>query len=195
MALYLDTRGKSTLGIGICGRCSVKMSLEDLYPDPNTPGLRVCKDDLDNLDPWRLAPRESDQITLQYPRPDVSLAPGPEDVIVGPLQLVIMTGGGGPVGGADFSDNSGALTFVSPEPPPGWPTDPTGLPAGSVYYNAGVVGIVPGVTPNPAAPPLYFADNLTAAYLLQIGGGNLPYVPIEFGNGQITNKDGEAWIS
>lgn len=74
MPKFLDTRGKSVLGIGICDRCSRKMSLDDLYPDPNSPGLRVCKDDLDQLDPWRLAPLSPDVITLPFVRPDVSVA-------------------------------------------------------------------------------------------------------------------------
>jgi hypothetical protein len=90
MALFLDTRGKSTLGIGICGRCSVKMSLTKLHPDPNTPGLMVCRDDLDVLDPWRLAPRETEDITLQYPRPDTPLYPlGPSEVYVKPIQAAL----------------------------------------------------------------------------------------------------------
>ena len=75
MTRFLDTRGKTTLGIGICSRCSLKFPLEELHADPNSPGLRVCKDDLDQIDPWRLGPRESDQITLEWPRPDVKLAP------------------------------------------------------------------------------------------------------------------------
>ena len=37
MPLYLDTRGKSTLAVGLCGRCSRKFSLDDLYSDPNYP--------------------------------------------------------------------------------------------------------------------------------------------------------------
>jgi hypothetical protein len=40
MALFLNTRGNSTLGIGICSRCSIKMPLHKLNPDPNSPGLR-----------------------------------------------------------------------------------------------------------------------------------------------------------
>ena len=80
MPLFIDTRGKTSLGIGICGRCSRKFPLEELRPDPNSPGLRVCKDDLDDLDPWRLSPRESDQITLEFPRPDVKLS-GPTVVV------------------------------------------------------------------------------------------------------------------
>jgi hypothetical protein len=80
MPVFLDTRGKSTLGIGICGRCSRKMSLDDLYPDPNYPGLRVCKDDIDEYDPYRLPARQPEVISLQYPRPDTPLSPGTGDV-------------------------------------------------------------------------------------------------------------------
>lgn len=72
---YLNTLGKSTLAIGICGRCSLKFSLDDLYSDPNSPGLRVCRNDLDDYDPWRLPPREVEDITLEFPRPDVDLFP------------------------------------------------------------------------------------------------------------------------
>ncbi len=75
MSVYLDTRGKSTLGIGVCGRCSRKMSLDDLYSDPNYPGLRVCKADLDQYDPYRLPARQPEDITLRFPRPDTPLAP------------------------------------------------------------------------------------------------------------------------
>jgi hypothetical protein len=90
MALFLDTRGKSTLGIGICARCSEKMSLDDLMPDPNSPGLMCCRDDVDSFDPWRLAPRETENVTLQYARPDTPMFPvGPEHVYVEPLQAVM----------------------------------------------------------------------------------------------------------
>ena len=73
MPVFLDTRGKSTLGIGICGRCSRKMSLDELYSDPNYPGLRVCKEDLDEYDPYRLPARQPEVIALRYPRPDTPL--------------------------------------------------------------------------------------------------------------------------
>jgi hypothetical protein len=74
--VFLDTRGRSTLGIGICGRCSRKMSLDELQPDPNYPGLRVCKEDLDQYDPYRLPARQPEVIALQYPRPDTPLDGG-----------------------------------------------------------------------------------------------------------------------
>ena len=42
-------------------------------PDNNYPGLRVCKEDRDQLDPYRLAPRQTERIALDFPRPDVPL--------------------------------------------------------------------------------------------------------------------------
>lgn len=81
MARYLDTTGNATLGIGICDRCSRKFPLGELQPDPNFPGLRVCRADRDYLDPYRLPARQSEDITLRFPRPDISLATNPAGVI------------------------------------------------------------------------------------------------------------------
>ncbi len=78
MSIWLDPRGKSTYGQGLCGRCSRKMSLDDLYDDPNSPGLKVCLKDRDLFDPYRLAPRQADKINLRFVRPDLPLAPGDE---------------------------------------------------------------------------------------------------------------------
>jgi len=74
MTIFLDPRGKSTFGIGICARCSRKMSLEDLESDPNYPGLYVCKEDKDQFDPYRLAARQPERINLFHPRPDTNIA-------------------------------------------------------------------------------------------------------------------------
>ncbi len=76
MAIYLDPTGKTTYGIGICARCSRKFFLEDLHSDPNSPGIKVCIDDLDDYDPYRLAPRQADRITLPFYRPDEPLTTG-----------------------------------------------------------------------------------------------------------------------
>jgi hypothetical protein len=81
MPLYLDTRGRSTLGIGLCARCSRKFSLDDLHSDPNFPGLMVCKADLDEFDPYRLPARQTEDITLRFVRPDESIATSPSGVI------------------------------------------------------------------------------------------------------------------
>lgn len=75
MPVFLDTTGKATLAIAICGRCSRKFPYDELMPDPNYPGLRVCKDDLDQFDPYRLPARQTEDITLRFPRPDTPLNP------------------------------------------------------------------------------------------------------------------------
>lgn len=78
---YLDVRGQSTFGIGICARCSRKMLLGDLRPDPNYPNLMVCEADSDQYDPYRLAPRRPDQIVLPFTRPDVPINTRPAGFI------------------------------------------------------------------------------------------------------------------
>jgi hypothetical protein len=96
MSEYLNTIGRTRLAIGICGRCSLKFALDDLSPDINYPGLLVCgvpgsmtgqgtwiggSGCSDMYDPYRLPPRETEDITLEMPRPDdriitISVAPG-----------------------------------------------------------------------------------------------------------------------
>jgi hypothetical protein len=73
MPIWFDPSGRSTYGLGLCARCSRKMSIEDLFPDPNAPGLMVCVEDLDVLDPYRLPARQTEQINLPIYRPDVPL--------------------------------------------------------------------------------------------------------------------------
>jgi len=42
--------------------------------DPNFPGLRVCNEGCaDQLDPYRLAARKTERITIRFPRPDLPL--------------------------------------------------------------------------------------------------------------------------
>lgn len=91
MGYYIDTRGLSSLSVAICGRCSLKFPAVDLRPDPNSPGLMVCRYDLDDYDPYRLPPREVEDITLEFVRPDdplttVTVAPNTPAWPVGPEQ-------------------------------------------------------------------------------------------------------------
>jgi len=79
--MYLDVSGQATYGIAICGRCSRKFLLAELSPDPNSPGLMVCKEDLDDYDPYRLAPRAPDQIVLPFTRPDTPINTHPAGLI------------------------------------------------------------------------------------------------------------------
>ena|ERR1044071_3438500 len=73
MPMFINPTGRSTYGIGICGRCDRKFSLDQLFDDPNYPGLKVCAKDMDQYDPYRLPPREPDPITLPFTRPDVPI--------------------------------------------------------------------------------------------------------------------------
>ena len=91
MPVWLDTRGNSVLSVAICDRCRLKKAYVDLYPDPNAPGMRVCKEDLDVLDPWRLPAIQTENIALRFPRPDTNIATGP----VGGTQLKTGPAGGG----------------------------------------------------------------------------------------------------
>lgn len=50
--------------------------------DPNFPGLRVCNQGCkDQFDPYRLPARKTERINLRFPRPDVSVAVDPNDII------------------------------------------------------------------------------------------------------------------
>ena len=81
MSLFLDTRGLAWAGIGICDRCSRKFPIGELMSDPNSPGLRVCRVYVDELDPYRLPARQTERITLPFVRPDVSVATDPAGLI------------------------------------------------------------------------------------------------------------------
>jgi hypothetical protein len=74
MSIWFDPTGRTTYGIGICDRCKIVHSIEDLYPDPNSPGLRVCLKDLDQFDPYRLPARQTERINLPFNRPDVDIS-------------------------------------------------------------------------------------------------------------------------
>jgi len=89
--MYLDVSGQATYGIAICGRCSRKFLLAELSPDPNSPGLMVCKEDLDDYDPYRLAPRAPDQIVLPFTRPDTPINTHPAGLIQEAGDLFIVT--------------------------------------------------------------------------------------------------------
>lgn len=81
MPIYLDTRGNSVLSVAVCDRCRCKFAYTELYPDPNFPGMRVCKEDLDNYDPWRLPARQTENIALRFPRPDTNIALTPNELL------------------------------------------------------------------------------------------------------------------
>lgn len=73
----------------------------------------------------------------------------------------------------DFANNGGVLVLAN-DGSNGYPTSPVGLIVGAVWNNGTTIGVIPGVIPDPAAPPMYFGGEISAAQLLQYGGGNLP---------------------
>ena len=119
MPVYLDTRGEAVLSIAICDRCSRKFPYGALRADPNSPGLRVCEEDMDDYDPWRLAARQTENITLRHPRPDVSIAiPGKGKPIPNAPNVANLNEGPNMVGtgfGAAFTP----AKYGSDEPEPG----------------------------------------------------------------------------
>ena len=90
-----------------------------------------------------------------------------------------------------FINDGGVLQLSHPS---GYPTSPSGLSAGALWDNGGVVSVIPGITPNPAAPPVYFGViNPTA--LLSLGGGNLPLSSPAGGSNQLWNNGGVVSIA
>jgi len=57
----------------VCQRCWLKFPLGELQDDPNVPGFKVCREDTDSYDPYRLAARAPDVIKLPFVRPDTPL--------------------------------------------------------------------------------------------------------------------------
>ena len=79
MARFLNTRGKSSLAVGICDRSRRKVPIGRLVEDPNVPGLRVLPQDRDEFDPYRLQPPAAEDITVRFARPERRFDPAPGD--------------------------------------------------------------------------------------------------------------------
>lgn len=72
MSRYLPVRTRGSVAIAVCPRCAKKIYYDELQKDPNN-GNFYCKSCVDKLDPWRLPARQTEDITLQHPRPDCQL--------------------------------------------------------------------------------------------------------------------------
>lgn len=92
---------------------------------------------------------------------------------------------------SNFFINDGGVLQLSL--PSGYPTSPIGLTAGSLWDNGGVVSVIPGITPNPLAPPVYFGV-ISPSALLILGGGNLPLTNPGIGSNQLWNNSGVVSI-
>lgn len=70
MSRFLDTRGQQVLSPYICDRCKLVGKFSDMTRDGDIDGLWVHKDCSDERDPWKLPPRQSEDISVPNPRPD-----------------------------------------------------------------------------------------------------------------------------
>ena len=114
MPKWLDTTGMASLAIAVCDRCKMKRPFSDLSADFNFPGLRVCSHGCkDNLDPYRLAARQTERINLRFPRPDVSVATDPNDLITGEYGGYIIS----TEGNTQTIQNDGNLDGLKVTPP------------------------------------------------------------------------------
>ena len=92
MPRFLNTEGNAVIAIFICDRCKMKRAIIEAMPDPNFPGLKVCQQGCaDQKDPYRLPARQTERITLQFPRPDVSVAVDPNDILTQPYGGAILS--------------------------------------------------------------------------------------------------------
>lgn len=73
MPRYLRPKANGKVAVAICDRCRFKFYASELSDDPDTPGLRVCPDCRDSVDPYKLPVRPVEDTSLEHPRPDVEL--------------------------------------------------------------------------------------------------------------------------
>lgn len=92
----------------------------------------------------------------------------------------------------DLYEQSSVLKVL---PEAGYRTSATGLPAGALWRDpaTSAVRVVPGITPNPLAPPVFF-PGVTAAQLAALGGGNLPTTD-PGATGRLWNNTGTVNVS
>jgi hypothetical protein len=111
MPRFLNTEGNASIAIFICDRCKMKRAIIEAQPDPNSPGLKVCQQNCaDQKDPYRLPARKTERITLQYPRPDVSVATDDNSLVTGGNdQFIIST-----EGNTSTPEQNGNLDILSP---------------------------------------------------------------------------------
>jgi hypothetical protein len=92
MPRFLDTLGDSDIAIFICDRCKMKRAHSTARSDPNFPGLLVCDQGCaDEKDPYRLAARQTEKITIRFPRPDANIAVDDNALVVEPYGGAVLS--------------------------------------------------------------------------------------------------------
>lgn len=81
MYKFVDPRDLNVTALAVCDRCKHIYAWDDLKPDGDRPGLRVCRTCWDEKDPYKLAPRRTEKVSVDHARPNVDLnIPGGADV-------------------------------------------------------------------------------------------------------------------
>ena len=113
MPVFLDTLGNASLAIFICDRCKMKRPLDEQISDFNFPGLKVCSQGCaDEKDPYRLPARKTERINLRFPRPDVSVALDPNNLVTdNDGDYIIST-----EGNTDTPENNGNVDGIAISP-------------------------------------------------------------------------------
>ena len=113
MPVFLNTLGNASLAIFICDRCKMKRPMDEQMSDFNFPGLKVCQQGCaDEKDPYRLPARKTERINLRFPRPDVSVALDPNNLVTGNNgDYIIST-----EGNTDTPENNGNVDGISVTP-------------------------------------------------------------------------------
>ena len=88
----------------------MKRDYVSLQPDINFPGLRVCdRGCADKKDPYRLPARQTERINLRFPRPDVSVALDPNNLLTNGLNQTILS----TEGNTQTPENNGNLDGIA----------------------------------------------------------------------------------
>jgi hypothetical protein len=122
MPRFLDTTGNAVIAIFICDRCKMKRPIIEAMPDPNFPGLKVCQRGCaDEKDPYRLPARKTERITLQFPRPDVSVAADDQGLVITPSGTEIPGGDPSEIyisteGNTQIPTQTGNNDIITPNP-------------------------------------------------------------------------------
>lgn len=110
MAKFLNTTGNSDLAVFICDRCRMKRPHSEARNDPNSPGLLVCGQGCaDEKDPYRLAARQTERITIRFPRPDASVVVDESNIITVPYGGEVIS----PEQNTSTPENNGNLDGLS----------------------------------------------------------------------------------
>jgi len=100
----------------------MKRPIIEAQPDPNFPGLKVCERGCaDQKDPYRLPARQTERITLRFPRPDEKVSADDSGLVLTPTGTNIPGGDQSQIYISTQNDNTtpqqnGNIDIISPNP-------------------------------------------------------------------------------